>query len=165
MNTHTAEINTTGDLSRKNLPYTAQEDKKLRDGATTLPGRTLKAVYQRRRQLGLVKQAAWNEDELKLARQNIVPAGRTKAALRCLRHKLGLNKKTTMTASGQMELTLAPVSAHNNQHISDIVGKFVKTVTILRKSGMSVADIADQTGKTKEQVQNAINLSDSLRSK
>ena len=98
-------------------------------------------------------------------KQGICPEGRSPAALRCVRNKLGLNKKTTMTANGQMELTLAPVSAHTNQHISDIVGKFVKTVNILRKSGMTVADIAEQTGKTKEQVQNAINLSDSLRSK
>lgn len=166
MNTNTtAATSTTAVPSRKNLAYTAKEDKMLRDGATMLPGRTVKAVYQRRRQLGLVKKAAWNPDELELAKQNIVPAGRTKAALRCVRNKLGLNKKTTMTANGQMELTLAPVSAHTNQHISDIVGKFVKTVNILRKSGMTVADIAEQTGKTKEQVQNAINLSDSLRSK
>lgn len=151
--------------SRKYSRYTAKEDKMLRDGATILPGRTQKAVYQRRRELGLVKPAAWNPDEIELAKQNIVPTGRTKAALRCVRNKLGLNKKTTMTANGQMELTLAPMSVHTNQHISDIVGKFVKTVNILRKSGMSVADIADQTGKTKEQVQNALDLSASLRNK
>lgn len=151
--------------SRKYSRYTAKEDKMLRDGATILPGRTQKAVYQRRRELGLVKPAAWNPDEIELAKQNIVPTGRTKAALRCVRNKLGLNKKTTMTANGQMELTLAPMSVHTNQHISDIVGKFVKTVNILRKSGMSVADIADQTGKTKEQVQNALDLSASLRTK
>lgn len=151
--------------SRKYSRYTAKEDKMLRDGATMLPGRTQKAVYQRRRELGLVKPAAWNPDEIELAKQNIVPTGRTKAALRCVRNKLGLNKKTTMTANGQMELTLVPMSAHTNQHISDIVGKFVKTVNILRKSGMSVADIADQTGKTKEQVQNALDLSASLRTK
>ena len=151
--------------SRKYSRYTAKEDKMLRDGATILPGRTQKAVYQRRRELGLVKPAAWNPDEIELAKQNIVPTGRTKAALRCVRNKLGLNKKTTMTANGQMELTLAPMSVHTNQHISDIVGKFVKTVNILRKSGMSVAEIADQTGKTKEQVQNALDLSASLRTK
>lgn len=151
--------------SRKYSRYTAKEDKMLRDGATILPGRTQKAVYQRRRELGLVKPAAWTPDQIELARHNILPAGRTKAALRCIRHKLGLNNKTTMTQTGQMELNFSAGSAHTNQHISDIVGKFVKTVNILRKSGMTVADIAEQTGKTKEQVQNAINLSDSLRSK
>jgi hypothetical protein len=125
----------------------------------------MKAVYQRRRQLGLVKKAAWNPDELELAKQNIVPAGRTKAALRCVRNKLGLNKKTTMTANGQMELTLAPVSAHTNQHISDIVGQFVRTVGILSKSGMTAKEIAEQTGKSLSTVQMALDLATALRMK
>ena len=151
--------------SRKYSRYTAKEDKMLRDGATILPGRTQKAVYQRRRELGLVKPSAWTPDEIELARHNILPSGRTKAALRCIRHKLGLNNKTMMTPTGQMELNFSEGSAHTNQHIHEIVGKFVQTVAILHKSGMSLADIAEQTGKTKLQVQNALDLSASLRAK
>lgn len=152
-------------LDRKYLPYSNKEDKALREGATSLPGRTPKAVYQRRRELGLVKPAKWTPDEIELAKINKVPEGRTKAALRCVRHKLGLNIKTTMTQSGQMELKLAPMSAHTKQHIEEIVSKFVRTVTILDKSGMSAKEIAEQTGKTLSQVQGALTLANSLRSK
>lgn len=151
--------------SRKNMPYTIKEDKLLREGATELPGRTQKAVYQRRRHLGLVKPSAWTPDELELAKMNKVPAGRTKAALRCIRHKLGLNTRTTMGNNGQMELKLAPMSVHTNLHISEIVAKFVQTVAILSKSGMPPKDIAEQTGKSISQVQGAIDLAKSLRKK
>ena len=87
--------------SRKYMPYTVKEDKMLRDGATSLPGRTPKAVYQRRRELGLVKPSKWTPDEIELAKRNIVPSGRTKAALRCLRNKLGLTKAVGEAANGQ----------------------------------------------------------------
>jgi hypothetical protein len=147
------------------MPYTIKEDKQLRDGAKTLPGRTQKAVYQRRRELGLVKPAKWTPDEIELAKINKVPAGRTQAALRCIRHKLGLNSHTTMTASGQMELTLRPVSAHSNQHISEIAGKFIRTVDILSKSGMSAREISEQIGKPLATVQLAIDLATALRMK
>ena len=77
--------------------WTAEEDSMLRRGATKLPGRTDKSVYQRRRTLGLVKSSHWNKDEITLAQQGIVPAGRTKAAFRCLRNKLGITNKTYLS--------------------------------------------------------------------
>lgn len=151
--------------SRKYMPYTVKEDKMLKDGATSLPGRTPKAVYQRRRELGLVKPAKWTPDEIELAKRNIVPSGRTKAALRCLRNKLGLTKAVGEAANGQMELKLAPISAHSTKHISDIVGQFVRTVGILSKSGMTAKEIAEQTGKSLSTVQMALDLSAALRMK
>lgn len=145
--------------------YTQAEDKALRAGQTTLPGRTTKAVYQRRRELGLIKPAKWSDNEIKLAKLNIVPEGRTKAALRCVRNKLGITKKVSMTSTGQMEMNLTPLSIHTDKHISVIVGNFVRMVDILVKSGMDVKEIAEQTGKTVTQVQNAIDLAKSLRLK
>jgi hypothetical protein len=151
--------------SRKYMPYTVKEDKMLRDGATMLPGRTQKAVYQRRRELGLVKPAKWTPDEIELAKHNIVPEGRTKAALRCLRNKLGITKNVSLTKTGQMELTLIPMSVHSTKHISEIVGKFARTVDILSKSGMTAKEIAEQTGKSMSTVQLAIDLAAALRIK
>ena len=149
--------------SRKYMPYTVREDKMLRDGATHLPGRTQKAVYQRRRELGLVKPAKWTPDEIELAKRNIVPSGRTLAALRCLRSKLGITRNVTMNKNGQMELALTPMSVHSTKHISEIVGQFSRTVDILSKSGMTVKEIAEQTGKTAATVQMAMDLATALR--
>jgi hypothetical protein len=70
-----------------------------------------------------------------------------------------------MGNNGQMELKLAPMSVHTNLHISEIVAKFVQTVAILDKSGMTPKDIAEQTGKSISQVQGAIDLAKSLRKK
>ena len=151
--------------NRKYQRYSAREDKLLRSGATELPGRTPKSVYQRRREMGLVKPKKWTTDELKLAERNICPEGRTAAALRCVRNKMGYRKGTRFNAVGQFEMDLKPLSAHHNTHINTIVGNFVRTVLILRKGGLSPLEIAEQTGKTLAQVNQAIMLAESLRLK
>lgn len=145
--------------------WTAAEDSLLRRGATKLPGRTDKSVHQRRRTLGLVKSSHWTEDEIKLAQQGIVPSGRTKAAFRCLRNKLGITNKTKVGANGQCELNLTTTSAHTNTHIQTVVGNFVRTVLILHRGGMKNEDIADQLGKTVAQIDQALVLASSLRLK
>lgn len=151
--------------NRKYQHYTQYEDNLLRKGATSLPGRTQKAVYQRRRELGLVKSSRWTKDQIELAKRNIVPEGRTKAALRMIRHKLGLKKNVSMTDSGQLELNLTPLSEHHNTHIHTIVGNFVKTILILKNGGMTVAEIAEQTGKPVETVQTLLNIVETFRLK
>lgn len=151
--------------NRKYQHYTQQEDNLLRKGATSLPGRTQKAVYQRRRELGLVKSSRWTKDQIELAKRNIVPEGRTKAALRMIRHKLGLKKNVSMTDSGQMELNLTPLSEHHNTHIHKVVGNFVKTILILKNGGLTVAEIAEQTGKPVETVQTLLNVVETFRLK
>ena len=151
--------------NRKYQHYTQHEDNLLRKGATSLPGRTQKAVYQRRRELGLVKSSRWTKDQIELAKRNIVPEGRTKAALRMIRHKLGLKKNVSMTDSGQLELNLTPLSEHHNTHIHTIVGNFVKTILILKNGGMTVAEIAEQTGKSVETVQTLLNVVETFRLK
>jgi hypothetical protein len=151
--------------NRKYQHYTQNEDNLLRKGATSLPGRTQKAVYQRRRELGLVKSSRWTKDQIELAKRNIVPEGRTKAALRMIRHKLGLKKNVSMTDSGQLELNLTPLSEHHNTHIHTIVGNFVKTILILKNGGMTVAEIAEQTGKPVETVQTLLNIVETFRLK
>lgn len=151
--------------NRKYQHYTQNEDNLLRKGATSLPGRTQKAVYQRRRELGLVKSSRWTKDQIELAKRNIVPEGRTKAALRMIRHKLGLKKNVSMTDSGQLELNLTPLSEHHNTHIHTIVGNFVKTILILKNGGMTVAEIAEQTGKPVETVQTLLNVVETFRLK
>jgi len=151
--------------NRKYQHYTQNEDNLLRKGATSLPGRTQKAVYQRRRELGLVKSSRWTKDQIELAKRNIVPEGRTKAALRMIRHKLGLKKNVSMTDSGQLELNLTPLSEHHNTHIHTVVGNFVKTILILKNGGMTVAEIAEQTGKPVETVQTLLNIVETFRLK
>ena len=151
--------------NRKYQHYTQNEDNLLRKGATSLPGRTQKAVYQRRRELGLVKSSRWTKDQIELAKRNIVPEGRTKAALRMIRHKLGLKKNVSMTDSGQLELNLTPLSEHHNTQIHTIVGNFVKTILILKNGGMTVAEIAEQTGKPVETVQTLLNIVETFRLK
>lgn len=151
--------------NRKYQHYTQNEDNLLRKGATSLPGRTQKAVYQRRRELGLVKSSRWTKDQIELAKRNIVPEGRTKAALRMIRHKLGLKKNVSMTDSGQLELNLTPLSEHHNTHIHTVVGNFVKTILILKNGGMTVAEIAEQTGKPVETVQTLLNVVETFRLK
>lgn len=150
---------------RKYERWDQHEDALLRKGATMLPGRTIKAVYQRRRQLGLVKPAKWDANELKLAEQNIVPEGRTKAALRCIRNKLGFTNKVKVNEEGQMELNLTPASEHANIHIHTVVGNFVRTVDILRRGGMTTDEIAKQLNKPKSVIDKAVSLSESLRIK
>lgn len=151
--------------NRKYQHYTQHEDNLLRKGATALPGRTQKAVYQRRRELGLVKPAKWTKDEVELAKRNIIPEGRTKDALRMMRHKLGLKKNVSMEANGQMALNLTPVSEHHNMHIHTVVGNFVKMILILKNGGMTVAEIAEQTGKSVETVKNLLDVVETFRLK
>ena len=108
------KINQRGNMeTRRYQRYTPKEDSVLRKGATSLPGRTEKAVYQRRRDLGLVKPAKWTADEIKLAERNIRPEGRTMSALRCLRTKMGFKKNTKFDSKGQYELDLKPLSEHS----------------------------------------------------
>ena len=152
-------------INRKHQRYTAKEDALLRKGATQLPGRTPKAVYQRRRELGLVKPSAWTKDEIELARQGICPEGRTKAALRCVRNKLGITNQTTMNANGQMELRFTTKSPRDGEHIHTTVAKFVNTAMILHTAGLDYHEIAEQTHHKVAQVQQAIQLAESLRTK
>lgn len=148
---------------RKYQRYSAEEDRALRQGAKELPGRTRKSVYQRRRELGLAKPVRWSADELKLAERNVCPAGRTKNALRCLRNKMGYRQGTRFNGLGQFELDLRPVSAHTNVHVHTLVGNFVRTVLILRKGGLSVREISEQTGRSESVVSHAIELAEAMR--
>lgn len=149
---------------RRYMPYTPEEDQMLREGATKLPGRTPQSVYQRRSDLGLVTAKKWTPEEIEMARNNIVPPGRTRTALQCMRSKLGITRTIGMSPTGQMELKLYQ-SIHSTKHISEIVGQFARTVDILLKSGMTVKEIADQTGKDVTVVQLAIDLASALRLK
>lgn len=151
--------------NRKYQHYTQHEDSMLRKGATALPGRTQKAVYQRRRELGLVKSSRWTKDQIELAKRNIVPEGRTKAALRMMRHKLGLKKNVSMATNGQLELNFTPVSEHHNTHIHTVVGNFIKTILLLKNGGMTVEEIAEQTGKTVDVIQSLLNVVETFRLK
>jgi len=152
--------------NRRYQRYSAQEDRLLRKGATQLPGRNQHAVYQRRRELGLVKPVKWTKDEIELAKQGICPEGRSPAALRCVRNKLGLHKTTKIGRDGQMELVFPNgPSVHSGEHITNVVAKFVKTALILSSAGLSAEEIAEQTNHNVAQVQQAIALADSLRIK
>ena len=150
---------------RRYKRYTAYEDRLLRKGATQLPGRNSHAVYARRRELGLVKPVKWTKDEIELAKQGICPEGRSKAALRCVRNKLGLHKTEKVGKDGQMELVFPSPSLHSGEHISTVVAKFVKTVLILSSAGLSAEEIAEQTSHNVAQVQQALTLADALRIK
>lgn len=151
---------------RRYQRYTPQEDRLLRKGATQLPGRNSHAVYQRRRELGLVKPVRWTKDEIELAKQGICPEGRSQAALRCVRNKLGLKKTEKVGKDGQMELVFPTgPSAHSGEHIPNVVARFVKTALILSAAGLTAEEIAEQTSHNLAQVQQALSLAESLRLK